>query len=198
MSESHYRGESLGFVITLLCVGVGSEQNEKKVCFGFWKVVHLCLWNHSYTLHVYLITTSWKLWGCLQKVDHQFLYSKSVVSQLHNMEIMMKSKASHHTDTHNGIAACFHLQSDFFKSCSNGCSINKCGLYISKGNRTMAAPVLFLQKVYCICFYKSPKFALIWSLREFQICESDSVWQCAAPVCWVLGKFVKKYWFTHR
>lgn len=29
----HYRGESLGFVITLLCVGVGSERNENKSLF---------------------------------------------------------------------------------------------------------------------------------------------------------------------
>lgn len=31
---------------------------------------------------------------------------------------------------------------------------------LSKGIRITAVPVLFLYKVYCICFYESPKFAL--------------------------------------
>lgn len=80
------------FVIKLLCVGVG---RERKLCFGFWKVVIVSVKPHLHTmclpdnhkLETVGVFTSW--------TTH--FYTVNEISQLHNMEIMMQSEASHHT-----------------------------------------------------------------------------------------------------
>lgn len=111
----------------------------------FWVLENLCIYVCETTVTHYMSTRSPQAGNCggVYKRWTTSFCTVSQISQLHNMEIMIKTEASHHPGTHNDVTACFHLERDLL-FLQQPLQHNKCGLYSIKGNHTVTAPVLFL------------------------------------------------------